>query len=64
LRDVRFIGSFRYHRGISDRDRGTHDLTWNGSEFVGSVQFDYPGWNSDDIVWRPEAYVRARRKRP
>jgi len=64
LSGVQFVGRFRYHRGISDRDHGTHDLTWNGTEFVGSVRFDYPGWSSGDIVWRPRDYIGARRKRP
>ena len=64
LSGVRFNARFKYHRGNSNTDLGTHDLTWNGREFVGSVQFDYPGWNSDDIVWRLEDSVGARRKRP
>jgi hypothetical protein len=53
LRGTWFVGRFKYHRGDSSKDHGTHDLTWNGSEFVGSAQFDYPLWGSADLVWRP-----------
>jgi hypothetical protein len=53
LRGLQFIGSFKCYRGSSSRDRGTHDLSWNGTEFVGGARFDDAGWGSDDIVWRP-----------
>ena len=48
-----YIGRFKYHRGDSWMDCGTHELTWNGHEFRGRVQFDKPSWGSADIVWRP-----------
>ena len=37
LRGLQFIGNFKCYRGSSSRDRGTHDLLWNGTEFVGAA---------------------------
>jgi hypothetical protein len=55
LRGSQFVGRFKYFRGDSPKDLGTHELSWTGAEFVGSVRFDQPGWQSADIVWRPVA---------
>jgi hypothetical protein len=59
LRGNRYIGRFKYYRGDSWKDLGTHDLQWDGTQFVGAVQFDFPSWGSADLVWRPWKAVEA-----
>lgn len=54
LRQGVYVGRFKYHRGETPKDTGTHELSWNGSEFRGLVRFDHPGWGSNDLVWRPQ----------
>ena len=53
LRAGVYVGRFKYHRGETPKDTGTHELTWNGREFRGSVRFDHAAWGSNDLVWRP-----------
>jgi hypothetical protein len=54
LRGLHFVGSFKYYRGESAKDVGTHELSWNGREFVGGLQFDHAPWACSNLIWRPE----------
>lgn len=53
LRGDRYVGRFKYHRGWSPTDTGTHDLIWDGCEFTGGVRYDNGFWGCEDLIWRP-----------
>jgi hypothetical protein len=53
IRDGRYVGRFKYRRGSTWTDMGTHELDWTGEEFRGGVQFDKPSWRSRGMIWRP-----------
>ncbi|HEX6747102.1 MAG TPA: toll/interleukin-1 receptor domain-containing protein [Longimicrobium sp.] len=49
----RYTGRFKYSRGGSPEDVGSHDFVWNGREFVGSAKLDSGRWYVDNLIWRP-----------
>ena len=53
IENEKYIGRFKYFRGDTVDDTGTHELKWTGIEFIGSVIFDNGVWGSDDLIWRP-----------
>jgi len=62
LRGGRYIGRFKYHRGWSPTDTGTHDLIWDGHEFAGGIRFDNGFWGCEDLIWRPLDIFRKIKK--
>jgi TIR domain len=49
----RYTGRYKYSRGGSPDDVGSHDFVWNGREFVGSAKLDSGRWYVDNLIWRP-----------
>ncbi|MFQ5551738.1 MAG: toll/interleukin-1 receptor domain-containing protein [Gemmatimonadales bacterium] len=54
IAEGRYVGRFKYHRGLSPNDVGTHEFIWTGVEFVGRAVPDSEKWENETLVWRPE----------
>lgn len=50
----RYVGRFKYLRGSSPSNVGTHELQWTGSQFEGKAQPDSQKWINESLIWRPE----------